>query len=262
MRVALLSVGMTHESAINDAEWSEPELELFKARAKRIKWSDIGNVIGLTFDEWDRCKMWFTRPIDVSEAEIAQWRNKRRKTQDSARKKRKREQERGEREAAHAANDRCEAVLRMLEGKRRLAPTSPGVTPPLYCGEWTSMPNLVELLIEKTRAFRRPDGRCLSKPRNAVRSTIKLLERLGQVETNLQSGPYGNVMMVRTAAVKSGEADAFSGRPAALSDSPAKPQKIRDFSSPPALSAGKADKRSVEPLSSPNAVPFKRRKVR
>jgi len=265
MLVALLSLGMTDESAISDAHWCEAELPLLKRRAARMNWRNAGKLIRLSFDEWKdvNVKAWVLRPIDRSEAQLEKWRNDRCKAQDSARKKRKREQERSERETARATNDRCEAVLMML-GEHIAFPRKPGVNPPRPYAPWTyqdwvPVSRLIELA-PQSEAFRRPDGKPLRHLRKTIHRTLKQLAEIGVVEIRLGQGQRGKITLIRKAIIV-GKVE----RDSVASAFPQKTQKTRGFSAEPTLSAGKAD--TVAPMvsnqmPSPTVVPFKRRKVR
>jgi hypothetical protein len=252
MLAALLCFGLTDDSAINDASWCEAELPALKRKARRIKWHDVGKLIGLTFDEWKAAKLWIMRPIDKSEAELDAWRKDRRKVQDSVRKKRQREHERSTRETMRAADNRRDAVLQMLEARGLAFPRKSGVIPPpRFCGEWTPISTLMELAVTH-RAFRRPDGRALRDLRKTIHRTLTRLAKSGVVETRLEQGQRGKVTLIR----KHGSmASAF----------PQKAQQTKGFEPQRTLSAGKADIVALlhnDPVSTPpKVVHSQRRKV-
>lgn len=243
MLAALLCFGLTDESALADAHWCAAELPMLKARARRLKWCDVGKLIGLTYDEREACKLWIANPVDVPPEEVKRRRCDKRKAADKARKKRQRDQLRDEREGMRAASKRCDAVLRMLELRNRAFPRKPGAcNVPRTVAGWMPVSALVELAAN-SRAFRRPDGRPLRNLRDAVHCTVKKLVSHSVIETRLESGPRGSVLLVKAAI---GKADTFSDGRSVGSDLPAKAQETRAFERQTAPSAGNVDTSSPE----------------
>jgi hypothetical protein len=105
MLIALLRFGLTDEGAAEQAPWGEAELSTLKRRARRMKWHDVGRLIGLTFVEWKEARLWVLRPIDASEQDIKDWRKNQRKKNDAERKRKKRESDRKQKQAKLAKAD-------------------------------------------------------------------------------------------------------------------------------------------------------------
>jgi hypothetical protein len=118
MLTALLRFGMTDDSAIADAPWSASELPTLKRQGRRLKWRDVGKLIGLTFDEWKAAKLWVAKPVDVSDADLEAWRIQQRKEswRKSKQKARAREAEQRQDSLAKAKplKPRQSVILKML----------------------------------------------------------------------------------------------------------------------------------------------------
>jgi hypothetical protein len=199
MLTALLCFGLNDESAVEDAPWCAADLPAFKRRTKRIKWHEVGELIGLTFDEWEDSKLWITNPVDTSAADLQAWREERRKESNRKSKQKQRAKEKLEKEwrmaKARKPNDtpRQAAILEILAGRGEGIPGS------------MSVPELARKAA-KHRAFSRSrcqnttycDGR-VPTPRNmrdAVHETVKQLERKHAVGTWTQPGDRGPVRWV------------------------------------------------------------------
>jgi hypothetical protein len=255
MLVALLSFGMTDDSAIIDASWCEAELPLLKRRAKQVKWCDVGKLIGLTFAEWQAAKLWVMRPIDKTEAELDQWRKDRRKESSSKSKQKARAKKREKKERitekAKAYPPREAAIIEMLLQKKQSS------IAPLEIPELTKF-------AKKSDAFKRPGAPTRlngPKPQDIVRGvrwvvhrTLKRLVAKGVIRL------YGSMVILENDRHTGTENDRHSVTGAF----PAKVLISRAFLPQPTLSAGKVDTvvPSVSNQSPAVVVPFKRRKVR
>jgi hypothetical protein len=120
MLTALLRFGLTDDSANECAPWCETKLPKLKRQARRMKWRDVGKLIGLTTDELVTFNLWITRPADKSPEQYEQWKKARKKEQDKNRAKAARQKRKKQKEAALAiakkttTNHRDEAILTML----------------------------------------------------------------------------------------------------------------------------------------------------
>jgi hypothetical protein len=112
-----------------------------------MKWKDVGPLIGLTYAERETFKLYALLPCDVPEDEVRRRQADKTRRLDAERRRREREEVRKEKENMRTANDRGEAVLRMLQGRDRLLPRRRGIVypPPPSYGEWTPVTSLVEL---------------------------------------------------------------------------------------------------------------------
>jgi hypothetical protein len=119
MLATLLRFGLTDQNAIECAPWCEAaELSALKRRARRIKWLDVGKLIGLTFKEWKRAKLFLLRPVDASDSDIQAWREERRKVSARNRQAKRREKQKREKEIMQATwqttTPRQKAILEIL----------------------------------------------------------------------------------------------------------------------------------------------------
>jgi hypothetical protein len=95
--------GLTDQNAIECAPWCEAaELATLKRRSRRIKWREVGKLIGLTFKEWKRAKLFILRPVDASDSDIQAWREERRKVSARNRQAKRREKQKREKEIMQA----------------------------------------------------------------------------------------------------------------------------------------------------------------
>jgi Fe2+ or Zn2+ uptake regulation protein len=215
MLTALLCFGLTDESAIEDAPWCVSELPTFKRQARRMKWRDVGTLIGLTFAEWKEAKLWVLRPVNASEQDIEDWRKDQRKKSWSKSQKKRRERDRKQKQAKLATanlerNPRQAAILKML----------------INSGELMSVSELVKKA-RRSHAFTRASCRnttwCNGPPAHAivrnlpfvVRRTLDQLEAKGIIETYKISGKHGPQRCARLMEqAEIGSSTAASDRPA------------------------------------------------
>ena len=193
MLVAFLCIGESDEVAIKFAPWCEAELPALRAR--RIKWTDIGKLIGLTTRQLENYNLWcFGLPVDKTAEEFEAWKIKRLKDQAKARQKeyRKRLKEQKERRLARAkaqTNPRHAAILKMVTD-----PRSPVTAPEIVRN------------VCKSRAYQRhcsvtycngPPAKAMVKnPRMTVHRDLDQLEDKGTVKTEMRRGKYGPVRWV------------------------------------------------------------------
>jgi hypothetical protein len=203
---ALLRVKLTPDDAIKHAPWIGPtELKALSRRARRVKWADIGRLIGLLIDERDALKGLPWLPVDVTAEEVKRRQAERRKQGDRERKRRKRAKDTEERQDMRNSNKRADAILKLLrhieDGKNF---HGEGANPYLADGGWFPA-SLIIKEAERCRAFRRPDGVPLRGFREIVHRVLRQLADQGAVKTELRPGPRGAVLYV----TKAGKADAF-----------------------------------------------------
>jgi hypothetical protein len=214
--LVLLRLGLSAEAAIEDAPWCAAELAALQRAAGRVKWQDIGKLIGLLDAERDACKLWQWWPIDVPKEEVQRRAIERRKQADRERKQRKRERNRQERETIKMSDERAEAIMRLLpyiEAGKNFS--GPGANADRAQAPWLPVSVLIKETI-KCKAFRRPDGARLRNVRDAVHRALRRLASLGVIETALRPGPRGSVLYVRNNCAAAapqaevpGKADAF-----------------------------------------------------
>jgi hypothetical protein len=210
MLVALLRFGLSDETAIADAPWCEAELPAFKRRAKRIKWHEVSELIGLRFAERNAVKLFnIGKPLDVSVAEIDAWR-----------KDRKRESSRKSKAKQRAKERRMKEAMKARARKQTMTPRQAAVLEILIergdtRGDAMPVPELMAA-VSKHHAFTRaryrnvtwgngPPARVMvSNLRTIVHRTLDQLEGKGAVESYKLPGEHGPVRlaMVRNQASK------------------------------------------------------------
>lgn len=176
MLIALLRFGLADENAIECAPWCEAaELATLKRRARRIGWRDVGKVIGLTFKEWKRAKLFILRPVDASESDIEAWREERRKVSARDRQAKRREKQKMEKESmmtmARPQTPRQKAILEILLRGYFANP---------MLGLWRSVPELMK------EAQKLPEFAGVRNLRDAIHETLDQLEhnRIVKPHTN------------------------------------------------------------------------------
>jgi hypothetical protein len=128
MLTVLLRVRTTAESAMESAPWlTERELSALRRAARKLKWSEIGALLKLTDAERTAHKLWHFRPIDVPWDEVQRRQRQRNADMDRERKRKKRAKAKELREMVSNADDRGEAILRILAGAD---PPPPGIILP------------------------------------------------------------------------------------------------------------------------------------
>jgi hypothetical protein len=190
MLTALLRFGLTDDSAIADALWCEAELQTLKRKGRRLKWRDVGRLVGLTFDEWKAAKLWVARPVDVSEADLETWRKQQRKASWSKSKQKAREMEAEQKQVALARarakplKPRQAFILKMLVQHNGR---------PMTVAELTKRASKSNAF---TPASYRDTTWCGGPPKHAivrnlpfvVRRTLEQLKAKGIIETYKRSG--------------------------------------------------------------------------
>jgi hypothetical protein len=185
---ALLWLGLAAEKATLQASWCEPELRKLQRAARRVKWEDLGELIGLSYEEREQLKAWSFWPHDVPQEEVRRRQAEKNRKNARERSRRRRERERDKREQQRErqamiinASKRDTAILRMLDTQR-----------------WTPISELVGQAFT-CRAFRRPDDWSIRRSgmRKLMHRAVEQLVEHGLVETKLVPGMRGMVRMVR-----------------------------------------------------------------
>ncbi len=69
--LALLRLKISPELATLRAPWLEPaELKKLQRVARRVKWDELGKLVGLTYDERRASRAWYMWPCDMSKNEV------------------------------------------------------------------------------------------------------------------------------------------------------------------------------------------------
>jgi hypothetical protein len=174
---ALLRCGLSAHDALQHAPWLDATtLQGLQRAARRLRFDDIGPLVGLTLADIERFKAWRFLPCDLSCEKFEKYKRERRKRKNRDSKREKR----AERQPRRLADLRDDAVLRMLKAGpttlpelTRRAKDSPAFARTGYLDSWAD--SLREL----------------------VRRVVRRLERLGVVETDRQPGRFGPVLGVR-----------------------------------------------------------------
>jgi hypothetical protein len=169
MLTALLRFGLTDDSANECAPWCETKLPKLKRQARRMKWRDVGKLIGLTFAEWKEAKLWVLRPVDASEQDIEDWRRDQRKKNDAERKREKRKRDR-ERKQAKLATANLERNPRQAALERLIANSGKSVS----VSELTKKASKLHAF---TRASCRNTTWCSGPPEHAIVRNLPFVVR-------------------------------------------------------------------------------------
>jgi hypothetical protein len=212
MLMVLLRVGTTTESAMENAPWlTEREFKALRKAARKIPWKQIGELIKLTYAERMAHKLYYWLPIDMSPEEARRRQEQRDRENDRKRKAKTRAENKELRDMLSKSNDRKDAIKRMLAGldapPSRQGCMPPGPCPPSGSG-WVASPVMVKRA-KTVDAFRRPDGRPLRNPRDAVHCALEQLEADGEIEIGMGVGKRGPVVFAR---LRGGQADVFCDR--------------------------------------------------
>jgi hypothetical protein len=197
MLVALLRFGLTNEAATKDAPWCEAELPVLEHRAKRMKWCDVGKLLGLTFEEWKKAKLWVLRPVDATDEEVQAWREKRRKESLLKSKAKQCAREIKERQAMLAnettkTTPRQTAILEILIGRDGLP-----MSVPEMIKEASKSPAFTRTRCRNTTWSNGPPASAIVRNmRDAVHETLNQLERKRAVATDRRPGERGMVRWV------------------------------------------------------------------
>ena len=190
MLLGFLWCGLSTDNAKERAPWlTADELESLQLEARCLTLNELGKLIGLKNKERYDCRVFFLAASNVTPEEAARYQAER--DRENARKRQMKLRQ--SREKMRHTIKRDEAVLRMLT-------TMP--TP----SSWTPVSALVTKA-KRCDAFRRPDGRPLSNPRDAVHCVLKTLKTHDQIQMTEQAGARGMVCMVRLADWKRAERD-------------------------------------------------------
>ena len=208
MLQALLRFGLTAESAMTDAPWCEAsELKKLQRAARRMKWNDVGALIGLTYDEREACKLWRLVPCDVTAAELERRKADKRRKADRERRQKKRRERREAMESMRNATKRDDAILRMLDKAAYRTPDGS------FGYEWMPVSAMMKDA-QECKAFRSPDGWRLRNLRDAMHVELKILAKWGAIQKELRDGRRGKVLWVRKLNLEEpvpvGKADTFS----------------------------------------------------
>jgi hypothetical protein len=194
---AMLHFGLSDESAMMDvAPWlMEVELARLKRKSRRLKWAELGQLLGLTFEEWKACRLWITGPVGATAEELEGWlKDKKEKGRQRAKryrekKKREREQE-IERLVRLSKNPRVEALLMLMPEDRGY-----------LASELVAKTERCEAF-QKRRASHTmfaggpPASMMVRDRRYAVHATLNQMERRGLSRSVMMPGRWGDVKMV------------------------------------------------------------------
>jgi hypothetical protein len=199
----LLRVRTTTASALECAPWLESkELEALRLEAKRLIWSEIGQLLGLTWPECVRFRLPF-RPAGMS---MDKWLEKRRQRASAQSKVRMRKHRAKKKAMKHALNnitDRKQALHEMLAaGEDALTPPRRGIQPPRPFPPKGSGWVEVTLMVERTErvaAYRDPNGWPikLKSRRVIIHRDLQRLQEKGEVEVRNVPGERGPVAFAR-----------------------------------------------------------------
>ena len=208
MLQALLRFGLTAESAMTDAPWCEAsELKKLQRAARRMKWNDVGALIGLTYDEREACKLWRLVPCDVTAAELERRKADKRRKAERERRQKKRRERREAMELMRNATKRDDAIMRMLDKAAYRTPDGG------FGYEWMPVSAMIKEA-QEWKAFRSPDGWGLRNLRDAMHVVLKGLAAVGVIQIELRDGRRGKVLWVRKLNLEEpvpvGKADTFS----------------------------------------------------
>jgi hypothetical protein len=170
---------MSTAAATESAPWLEPgELDALKRWARSISFDEIGQLIKLTFAEYEEHKAWRFWPCDRSRQEVREWMKQRQADNERKRK----DDERYWKQQLSVASQRDDFVRRKLAKGATTLPKlyesarhSPAFRLQAGGGPW---PGGMSFL-KKGQAHRL---------RTAVHAVVNRMERCGEVETCIRNG--------------------------------------------------------------------------
>ena len=192
---AQLCFGLTDEAVTKFGWWCEGELP--ELRRRRIKWDDIGQLIGLTFKEWKDAKLYHLRPIDATAEDIEAWREEQRKKSWAKAQKKRREKLKAEKARKLAAKER-----KLTRAKAEANPRHAAILTILAENGAQSVAELVKRA-RRSHAFvhakcrnttwcgKIPRAAIVANLRDAVHETLNQLEAKGAIGTSKVPGKRG-----------------------------------------------------------------------
>jgi hypothetical protein len=177
--IALLCLGGLPDAvAIEFAWWCEAELPALKSQARRIKWCDVGKIIGMTTQELEEYKLWsFGLPADQTPEEFKTWKKDRSKRLARERQQKRREILKAEKERkmemAKAERNPRDATIRKVLVEH---------------GHPMRVPEIMQA-VRRLYDFKNLSSE--SSLRTAVHKSVKRLEKNGAVITAKQPGRTG-----------------------------------------------------------------------